>query len=362
MDQTSASSDDVVLFFSWIMKTAKRLFICFVKTVLVPLTASKISLLSSQMPWNERISMDVPYVIKEINYNLYDSQKCCSNMFSSLFISACRIFQPLFYALKRACNLEVFMALFDHFPGAVLEKDFCGDLPLYLLFHPSKDVRMLQYVLSQRPSLALFQENTFSGQPLVKNICAPWSTQTKLSRNDVESDEVLKNRWTKLVLTVRAAYAHAKGQKQNSNIPQLHVALEMACCSPVVLCQFIEMYPEQVSMPIGIDGIFPLHYFLATHNVTKGSDRVISRLIQTFPQACKECHRGRFPLQIALSSGYTWSSGIRDVAFADSSILEKADLESGLIPFLQAAMASGGDLNTSYCLLRENPSLVDTMF
>jgi hypothetical protein len=254
------------------------------------------------------------------------------------------------------------MALFDLFPGAVLEKDFCGDLPLYLLYHPSKDVRMLQYVLSKLPSLALFQENTFSGQPLVKHICAPWSTQTKLSRNDVESDEVMMDRWTKLVLTVCAAYAHAKGQKQNSNTPELHVALEMACCSPIVLCHFIEMYPEQVSMPMGKDGILPLHYLLTTRKVTKGSDRVISHLIQAFPQACKYCHRGRFPLQIALSSGYTWASGIRDVAFADSSILEKADLEYGLIPFLQAAMASGGDLNTSYCLLRENPSLVGTKF
>jgi hypothetical protein len=256
------------------------------------------------------------------------------------------------------------MALYDHFPGAVLEKDFCGDLPLYLLFHPSNDVRMLQYILSQRPSLALFQGKTFSGKPLVKSICAPWSTQTKLSRNDVETDEVLMDRWTKLVLTFRAAYAHAKGQKQNSsNIPELHVALEMASCSPIVLCQFIEMYPDQVSMPMGKDGIFPLHFFLTTpHDGTKGSDRVISHLIQTFPQACKYCHKGRFPLQIALSSGYTWSSGIRDVAFADSSILDKADLNSGLIPFLQAAMASGVDLNTSYCLLRENPSLVNTMF
>jgi hypothetical protein len=281
------------------------------------------------------------------------------------FISVCRIFQPLFYALKRACSLEVVIALFDHFPGAILEKDFCGDLPLYLLFHPSKDVRILQYILSQRPSLALFQENSFSRQSLVKHICAPLSTQTstKLSRSDVESDAVLMDRWTKLVLTVGAAYAHANGQKQNNTIPELHEALEMTCCSPMVLCQYIEMYPEQVSMPVlSKDGILPLHYFLTTHKVsTKGSDHVISHLIHAFPHACKVSRKGRFPLQIALSSGYTWSSGIRDVAFADSSILEKADLESGLVPFLQAALASGGDLNTSYCLLRENPSLLGTM-
>lgn len=86
-DQTSATSDDGVLTLSCIMKTIKRLFIYFVKTVLVPSTVSKISLLSSQRTWNEKISMDVQYVIKEINYNLYDSQKC-SNVLVA-FVSVC---------------------------------------------------------------------------------------------------------------------------------------------------------------------------------------------------------------------------------------------------------------------------------
>ena len=66
-------------------------------------------------------------------------------------------FQPLFYALKRGCSIEVIQLLFDGFPDAILFKDFCGDIPLYLLYHPSKDSHILQYVLKKMPSLAVYK-------------------------------------------------------------------------------------------------------------------------------------------------------------------------------------------------------------
>jgi len=251
--------------------------------------------------------------------------------------------------------------LFDSFPDAILFNDFCGDTPLYLLYHSSKDYRILEHVLQKMPCLALQKEKTFSGQPLIKRICAPWtSKQLSLTRTDVETNATLKDRWTKLVLTVRAAHACTIGQQQDgllTQIPELHVALEFSC-PPLVLCHFVEMYPEQVSMMMAKQNCYPLHYILARCGSPRDSQSTIQSLIASFPEAVHCEVEGRLPIHMAITPGRTWLDGIRDITYAGPDNLYCPDPQSGLIPFLQAAAMECADLATVYCLLRENPAVI----
>lgn len=251
--------------------------------------------------------------------------------------------------------------LFDSFPEAIVYKDFCGDTSLYLLYHCSKDYRILEHVLRRMPSLAVHQENTFSGQPLIKRICAPWtSRQLTLSRLDVEANAALKDGWAKLVITVRAAHAYTTGQQQATlltQIPELHVALEFSC-PPLVLSHFVEMYPEQASMIMDKRGCYPLHYLLSRRDPTCDSKSAIRNLISAFPEAVHQRVAGRIPLHLAITSGHSWKDGMEDIVYAGPDSLDHPDPQTGLIPFLQAGALGGCDVTTVYSLLRENPAVI----
>lgn len=245
----------------------------------------------------------------------------------------------------------------------MLFKDFCGDTPLFLLYHPSKDSRILQHALKKMPSLAVFKEHSFSGQPLVSRICAPWTSKEIFpTRTEMQTNATLKDRWTKLVLTVRAAHTYTTGQEENSieyseSARELHVALEYSC-PPMVLCHFVEMYPEQASMTMKKFASYPLHYYLGCCEFVNCSRVTVQRLIKAFPQAVHERHDGRLPLHLALLQGRAWNDGIQDLVFAGPESLDCAEPSTGMVPFLQAAASEWSDLSTVYCLLRENPAVI----
>lgn len=215
------------------------------------------------------------------------------------------------------------------------------------------------------PSLAVYKEATFSAQPLVKRICAPWtSNQLALTRNDVDTNATLKDRWTKLVVTVRAAHAFTTGQQYDdvyTQMPELHLALKFAC-PPLALCYFTQMYPDQVSMMMAKEGCYPLHYFLSEYDISRDSKAVVQSLVAAFPQAVnRRVNNDRLPIHLAISPGRKWQDGIEDIVYAGPDGLDCPDPQSGLIPFLHAASMECCDMSTVYNLLRENPAVIATL-
>eukprot|EP00536_Pseudo-nitzschia_multiseries_P008563 jgi/Psemu1/287880/fgenesh1_pg.219_\ len=350
---------------------------------------------------------------------------------------------PLFYALRRRCSLPVVQTLLDSGPNAILQHDFCGELPLYMLFHSNADYRILEFLLNRKPSLALYQENRFSGaQSLLQRLCIQWEDAINalrpsssassssemnddyvggglLSRNLIESDSKLCNQWAKLVLMVRAAYSigHITAVKpmksdaatisdaDNSEklrpslkalsheTSELHMVMQLVGIPPTIICQFIEMYPEQASLPISTattepildsvtganraacritnasacSGMLPLHFFLACYSSTKPAPgsvapsdlfahhqkraTVLRSLLRAFPEATAlrqpsrcdrhECHR--LPLHVAIANGISWSNGLEEVVCANPSALALEDEhDTRLPPFLQQASTSAG--------------------
>jgi hypothetical protein len=251
----------------------------------------------------------------------------------------------------------VVAALYDGFPGAITEKDFCGDSPLYLLYHSSKDYRLLRYILSRNPALSLHKEHNGFGQPL-KKICAPWTSTQILSCTAMKSNTVLKDRWEKLVLTVRAAHTCTARLGRSAETPELHLALEFPC-PPLVICHFLEMYTKQASSVMLNQCCFPLHYFLLLSISLHDGEAAIKSLLKAFPGVVVERHQGRLPIHLALAAGLTWRTGVSDIVLTDSSVLAEIDPIDALFPFMQAAACKRRDLSTIYSLLRENPAVLD---
>lgn len=248
--------------------------------------------------------------------------------------------------------------LFDGFPDAILFQDFCGDKPLYLLYHSSKDYRILEHVLDRMPSLALHKEHSFSGQTLIARICEPWtSNEIASSRTDIATNPMQKNRWMKLVLTIRAAYAFTKESKQKYNIPELHLALKIGC-PPPLLSQFLEIHPEHASIPMEGSECLPLHYYVEKSKAVFESKFVVKRLIRAFPAAVHQLCNGRLPLHLALEAGMKWDEGVSELVSAAPEYLDHKDVSTGMIPFLVASSNDECELSTLYSLLRENPAVL----
>lgn len=393
---------------------------------------------------------------------------------------------PMYYAIRTRCSLPVFRTLFDMCPNAILERDCCGDLPFYMMFRSQTDSRMLEYVLNRNPSLALYGEKRFSGtQTLLQNLCAKWISVVRkktatssmssdslssigsndngesnnrdilLTRNTICSDCALLDRWNKLVLTARAAHSisHKTTISETENkattatasnfdvperrripkrrIPELHIALQLESLPPAVICQFVEMYPEQASIKLNnasietsqhttdcmkradstcikerptstmywessdesssfMSNMLPLHFFLANYSAKRPAQShsmgiLLKSLIRAFPSAASIEHPPVFaslrrmptnlPLHVAIAkSSISWGEGIRELVYANPSALGVSD-GSGtrMVPFLQrtaiGAAKSCADrdcdgttaLTTSYCLLREDPSVLSSM-
>ena len=337
--------------------------------------------------------------------------------------------QPIYYAIRNHCSLSLIQTLFDTNPNAIFERDFCGDVPLYMLFRPKIDSRILEHVLNTNPSLAFFEEERFSGtKSLLQSICAQWKNVVRkqtatssmsldslsssshndgseiiLTRGTIYSDSALLDRWNKLVLTARAAHCVAHKRRASSTVnearaaisshldaserstPELHIALQLESLPLAVICQFIEMYPEQASMEFSNASIQTNHHQIyseesadRTYIEEKGTKPMLKEPVATSPPGGSRSLR-RTPTQLPLHAAIakmslSWEEGLRQLVYAYPAALGARDgLDTRMVPFSQqtaiAAARSSAyldcdgkkSLTTAYCLLREDPSVLSRM-
>lgn len=268
----------------------------------------------------------------------------------------------LFYAIKRSLPFDIVQLLFRACPEAIVQPDFCKECPLDLLYLPNQPSSYLDFVFQERPALALHRPPTFSGTTLLQRICDPRQAKGLYSCESV-SDQA----WTKLLLTVRAAHCtlHPSNSypRMDRTLPELHVAIELDLPDPLI-ARFCQLYPHQASQPMSRhgDGTLPLHYVISVLGRSKRNHAragvLIRALLAAYPEAARVRYIGCFPLHLALSQGFKWNEGVRELAFAWDDALH-ATTKDGLHPFHLAAIAgetSGlADLETIYCLIREQP-------
>jgi hypothetical protein len=109
----------------------------------------------------------------------------------------------------------------------------------------------------------------------------------------------------------------------------------------------------------------PLHYAVQIPAVPQRQNIIIKKLLIIYPQAAwyQDPSTKRLPLHVALSNGYRWKDGIRELYCCNRRANQVGDNDPcyyyythNFPPFLIAAMYS--DIETTYCLLRRFPTLV----
>jgi hypothetical protein len=250
--------------------------------------------------------------------------------------------------------------IFEEHPDALVERDFCGTTPLYLVYHSSTDPKILKSMLKFRPSLVLERIHSFSGPDMLQIVCSSWAMLQGVTPADVRCNADLSKQWEKVVLTVSAAHT-CRHEKHPVQTHELHTALELPC-SPEILSWFIRMYPDQLMIPM-TDGKLPLHAFASSKSFVEHTmvNDILQLCIDFYPNAARIWWNGKLPVHLAIESGYLWTNGLQRLLNAYPEALQMPNYMSGLVPFMMAANDSC-DLNTLYSLLREGPELVNFSF
>lgn len=110
---------------------------------------------------------------------------------------------------------------------------------------------------------------------------------------------------------------------------------------------------------VGFFGPKVSQYCTVEYNGTQ----LLEDLLNISPSAAKEKDaRGNYPLHTSLKTGKTWSTGIASLMKINPAVVDDADKENDMVPFLLAATAKCHDgkeeLSTIFELIKSKPSLV----
>mmetsp|Transcript_3788 Transcript_3788/g.3904 ORF Transcript_3788/g.3904 Transcript_3788/m.3904 type:complete len:404 (-) Transcript_3788:118-1329(-) len=196
---------------------------------------------------------------------------------------------------------------------------------------------------------------------------------------------LVENCWRSASLLVKVSYHGSiiEPLPCNKTWRVLHACLGIEECPINMVLLAIRLHPEQL-YEADEDGNFPLHIAAANSTINGVSapvhrqvreeeedtefeedddnenyENLISMLARLNPLAANHVNsNGRMPLHEAISSGKQWDNGIESlVNSARHSVTHKDENVTNLFPFMMAASAHGGCLDTTYNLLRQCPEL-----
>jgi len=98
---------------------------------------------------------------------------------------------------------------------------------------------------------------------------------------------------------------------------------------------------------------------LPKFDTKKVVDLILRFRVKGLTAASVKNGNGDLPLHYALKLGYTWDYCISSLAQAEPRSCCTRDRKSGLYPFMMAATSKSSDLDTSYEILRFDPSIID---
>lgn len=273
-------------------------------------------------------------------------------------------------------------------------RDLDGDTPLHAACRCGAPLEVLELLIEANPSVV--NQRDYEGlTPLLRL----WVRYFVILGDDVIDTVTgpsglhgnLEEAWNRTVLLLKASNLgsldeskHAIGYKFRA----VHAAAAVDCPRPIVRLSTL-IHPELLSekdekgrTPLSIAAqteIFKVRdltdegYMLEdrihgddTFNDTENDDgpdsssqpSVIDILLEAKPEAASiPDNQGRLPLHLAISSGKTWSQGVKAILKANPDTLTSPDPTTGLQPFLQAASSSNPDLGTILELLKKDPSM-----
>eukprot|EP00567_Pseudictyota_dubia_P002108 CAMPEP_0197467492 /NCGR_PEP_ID=MMETSP1175-20131217/65590_1 /TAXON_ID=1003142 /ORGANISM="Triceratium dubium, Strain CCMP147" /LENGTH=428 /DNA_ID=CAMNT_0043003561 /DNA_START=727 /DNA_END=2013 /DNA_ORIENTATION=- len=280
--------------------------------------------------------------------------------------------------LHGAKDKDTTLMLIQGFPRGVCVRGYNRNLPLHAAaYSPTASPEVVKLLIGAGKRYHLGGKNG-NGGVLVKN--EEGDTSLSLVCKFIEErfgwDQLNfagHNQWKKLISIARAAYMALKGdhpckksispcqihQEKNPQLQELRMLhlLVALRCPAVVIWHALQMYPHQ-SKEQDQHGQYPLT--IASKNVLTDSS-VIKMLLHEFAGAAAiPCAvSGRLPLVLSIAAGREYDDGLREILHAAPSAIEARDPETGLYPFMIAALGETCSINTVFSLLLEAPCLVD---
>jgi len=171
-----------------------------------------------------------------------------------------------------------------------------------------------------------------------------------IARNELEDDKTLVA-WKKFTSCLLALTV-SDGNHDSPTI--LHLSVSLFQDSP--LLHFAIARHFQDALIVDAMGRLPLHVALMKKSIPKD---VIQDLLQVHPKAASVTDAtGRTPLHHACLTGRDFHDGIIDVVRGAPDALFIRDVETGLYPFMMAAIGPHSSLETIYELLSCEPSII----
>jgi ankyrin repeat protein len=271
---------------------------------------------------------------------------------------------PLHAACRCGAPIDVLKVLLEANPSAVNERDYEGLTPLLRLW--------VRYFV-------------ILGDDAIDGVKGP---------ADLTGD--LGEAWKKTELLLRCAHLGSlQPNSEETNVPPpyafraVHAASAVDCPRPVVKISTI-VHPQNLAQkdengmtPLLIAAQAPIFqvrdlsddgylledrihgddiYNEAAHEEDQDCSQpsVIDILIEAGADAaCIPDPNGKLPLHLAIASGKRWNEGVRALLEACPDALSHPDVETGLLPFLLAAVVERADCGTILELLRKDPSLIN---
>mmetsp|Transcript_31838 Transcript_31838/g.46908 ORF Transcript_31838/g.46908 Transcript_31838/m.46908 type:complete len:404 (-) Transcript_31838:145-1356(-) len=182
-------------------------------------------------------------------------------------------------------------------------------------------------------------------------------------QNDIfEPCRRLKRIWKNACLLAKAAY-HGSIEVpllNNKKWCVLHACAGIEGCPRNMLKLAVKIHPYQL-LTFDEDGNLPLHIAAMSSKATISMEDevdIISFFIEAEPAAARVFNgKGDLPLHLAIKSGKKWEEGVEIILHAYSGAITLRDEESGLSPFMLAAVGNGASLDCIYHVLRACPEL-----
>mmetsp|Transcript_42459 Transcript_42459/g.128850 ORF Transcript_42459/g.128850 Transcript_42459/m.128850 type:complete len:427 (-) Transcript_42459:233-1513(-) len=283
--------------------------------------------------------------------------------------------------LHGAKDKNTALMLIQAFPRGVCIRGHNRNLPLHAAaYSATASPEVVKLLIGAGKRYRLGGKNGHGGI-LVKN--EEGDTPLSLVCKSIESrcgwyplDSTGFRQWGKLMLIARAAYRSRSAdgsfsvrhsqqqgdQNRKRDFRLLHSVIGLRCPA-VIIWHALNLYPHQIQEH-DQHGRYPL----AIASMNAGTEsRVIKMLLLpqkgfVYAAAIPLRENGRLPLTLSIVVGRNYDDGMRELLRAAPNAIEARDQETGLYPFMLAAVGERCNIYTVYLLLLEAPRLVHTTY
>mmetsp|Transcript_19763 Transcript_19763/g.30497 ORF Transcript_19763/g.30497 Transcript_19763/m.30497 type:complete len:321 (-) Transcript_19763:118-1080(-) len=194
-------------------------------------------------------------------------------------------------------------------PQLAAEQNYLGQTPLHIYLtctHGGASVAVCRALVIAKPETVRIEDNEYlrAIDVLYQKIIM----KEERARYQPEEKQSLEDLWANARIIVEAFRPTFSGQQ---SLPMVHACLEIGEDCPFALWErALQQFPDDIFEP-GENGNLPLHIAASTSPPDELEVDLLNEILKLFPKAASiRNNKDQLPLDLAISSGRTWRSGI----------------------------------------------------